>query len=234
MKSLGIDPSLTGFGYCVYDSDSPKNSKIVISGHKGTSPDDVPVVRFTEIRSLVRNLLNRFSVQVVGIESPAFNAGPFASVHHCLMMYTIEAVYEKKIDLVLFDPNTVKYLTGDKDFNKDDMKKFVKLDTMRPGDIQSDEADAYCIARHASRFHSLLNGILKPDELSDNELSTYISRKKSKKTMVKKKQSFNGHIFRENERFFRFSSITDGNKLPKKSPINDEILRWLELNVTSQ
>ena len=145
MRVLGLDPSLRSYGWCVYDSDAIKpRNRLIASGHYGTLSDVVPVARFMHFRTMVKNLLRTYFVNVVGIESPAYGKGPFSEVHFGLMMYSLEAIFEVRKDCILFDPVTLKLMsTGRGNASKTDMQKSVQLDTMNPELIQSDEADAY-------------------------------------------------------------------------------------------
>jgi Holliday junction resolvasome RuvABC endonuclease subunit len=232
MLTLGLDPSLRAYGWAVYDSKAanPKNRR-VSSGHEGTLSLTVPVARFMHFRALVEDLLSRYSVQTVGIESPAYQGGPFSENHFGLMMFSLEAVFEKRIDCVLFDPTTLKFMsTGKSNAGKLDMQRFVQMDTLDPNPIQNDEADAFCVARAAARFMELKDNILSADDLSLNEKKVFLTRIRKKKTatgarIIKR----TAHIFRENSRYFSFSKVPAGDvTLPSKSMINSELLNWLE------
>lgn len=233
MRSLGLDPSLTAYGWCVYDSDSAVPSeRLVASGHEGTLNSVVPVARFVHFRALVRSLLRRFRVDVVGVESPAYGGGPFSERHFGLMMYSLEAAFEARKDCVLFDPATVKSLaTGRGDADKDDMRRAVQIDRVSPDPVQSDEADAYLVGRFAARFTMLRKGLLGPEDLSEPERRLFLVRsRKSRRSasgapVVKR----TAHLFRENSRFFEFSRVPPGSvDLPLRSQIRPELLSWLE------
>jgi Holliday junction resolvasome RuvABC endonuclease subunit len=233
MLSLGLDPSLKGYGWCVYDSDAIPQLKRVASGHESTLPSTVPVARFMHLRALVNSLLQKFDVKIVGIESPAYSGGPFSETHFGLMMFSLEAIFEKRKDCVLFDPTTVKHLIGKSTFSKSDIQKYVQIDTLSTYQIDNNEADAYCIAKFASRFLNFKNGKTKVEELTLNELSVFLTRTKKKKRsasgipVIQK----TGHIFRENSRFFQFSQVPSGSvSLPNKSNIDQNLVKWLESN----
>jgi len=234
VRVLGLDPSLRSYGWGVYDSDAGRSrERLVESGHEGTLSDLVPVARFMHFRSLVADLLRRFSVDAVGIESPAYGGGPFSETHFGLMLYSLEAVFEARKDAVLFDPVTVKLMAAGKgDASKSDMQKAVQMDTMSPDPVQSDEADAYCVARHAARFMLLKSGALAPESLSPGEKRVFLERRRKKKSRIPGGEAVvkrTAHVFRENSRFFTFSSVPPGNvKLPEKSMIDPSLLSWLE------
>jgi len=230
MLTLGLDPSLRAYGWCVYDSRATPRMRRVASGHEGTLPLTVPVARFMHLRSLVADLLRRYEVEVVGIESPAFGGGPFSENHFGLMMFSLEAVFERRKDCVLFDPTTLKYMVGKSTAAKSDMQRFVQLDTMSSSVIDNNEADAYCIAKFAARFSEIGNGQLGPDELTANEKIVFLARVKKKKradgSLTLRKTA---HIFRENSRYFQFSRVPPGSvSLPDKTDIDQSLLSWLE------
>lgn len=229
MISLGIDPSMRSYGWAVLDDRAEPTSRLMASGHEGTLSSNVPVARFMHFRSLVKGLLSRFPVDVVGIESPAYDAGPFQTIHFGLMLYSLEAVFEARKDCVLYDPTTLKYLIEKSSATKVDMQRYVQLDTLSTKVINNDEADAYCLAKEAARFVSLKNGILSPDDLTISERRVFLERTKKVKTLGGKVTKRIAHIFRENSRHFEFSKIPPGSiDLPEKSEINENLLDWLK------
>jgi len=231
MRALGLDPSLTSFGWCVYDSSAPTGPrKLVASGHEGTLNDLVPVARFMHARSLVESLLRRYKVDVVGIESPAYDGGPFQTAHFGLMMFAMEPVFERRKDLVLFDPTTLKFVSaGKSDASKADMQKAVQLDRMSPDLVQSDESDAYLVAKNAARFKMLWAGELSPDDLTPLEQRVFLQRMRQPSKSSKRPAKRVAHVFRQNSRFFELSKVPPGSvTLPQKSDIPPELLRFLE------
>jgi Holliday junction resolvasome RuvABC endonuclease subunit len=231
MITLGLDPSLRAYGYAYYNSEAIPQKRRMASGHEGTLSLTVPVARFMHFRALVQDLLSRYEVKAVGIESPAYGGGAFSENHFGLMMFSLEAIFEKRIDCVLFDPTTLKYMTtGKSTAGKLDMQRFVQLDTLDTKALQNDEADAYCVARATARFMKIKDGILSIDQLSENEKKVFLTRTRKKKTATGAKLiKRTAHIFRENSRYFQFSKVPSGDvTLPNKSLINNELLNWLE------
>lgn len=234
MISLGIDPSLTAYGWALHDSSENGKKRRIRSGHEGTFPSSVPVARFIHFRTLVQNLLVDDSIEAVGIESPAYSAGPFQTVHFGLMMFSLEAIFEKRRDCVLFDPSTLKALArGDAQrkglMSKMDMQRCVQMDTFDAHIIDNNEADAYLIAKYAARFLEFKSGKLKPEELTASERRVFLERRKTVKTLTGKKVRKVAHIFRENSRFFEFSRVPSGQvNLPNKLEVRPELLEFLE------
>lgn len=230
MLALGLDPSLRNYGWAVYDSLAVIPSlRRVASGRQGTIPLTVPVARFMHFRSLVADLLCRYSVRVVGMESPAYGSTN-ASAHYALMMFSLEPIFERRIDCVLFDPVTVKLITAGKGTaGKSDMRRFVQLDTMSSDNISSDEADAYCIAREAMRFVMFMDGKLDSKDLTSGETRAFLTRQRKRGKGASAKIQKVAHVFRENSRWFRFSKIPAGKvDLPAKEAINPGLLKYLE------
>jgi Holliday junction resolvasome RuvABC endonuclease subunit len=236
MLVLGLDPSLRAFGHCTYNSEATPKRRIVDSGHEGTVISTVQVARFMHFRAMVENILSMHKIEAVGIESPAYSGGPFSETHFGLMLFCLEAVFKRRIDCVLFDPETLKYLVKEDPklrkgkLGKIDVQRYVANDTDTSKLIDDNEADAYCIAKFSSRMINFSNGKIPPEELTPSEFSVFLGRTKTKKILGEKKiVKRTAHIFRENSRFFRFSKIPEGRiDLPKKEDINSDLLKFLE------
>lgn len=236
MLSLGLDPSLRSFGWAVYDSDAPPHRRLVDSGHEATFVTTVPVARFIHFRAMVQDLIERYSVAAVGIESPAYGGGPFSETHFGLMLFSLESIFSYRLDCILFDPGTLKFLAKiDPDkkkgkMSKLDIQRFVSNDRNNPKLINNDEADAYVVAKFATRMIDLADGNLDPKKLSPSEFQVFLGRTRTVKgrTGVKRIKK-TAHIFRENSRFFRFSRVPRGNvDLPNKQDIDPTLLKFLQ------
>jgi Holliday junction resolvasome RuvABC endonuclease subunit len=212
MITLGLDPSLTGFGWCVHNSLAAGKERVMAKGRWSTSPKEIWVSRYVELREQVKSLLDRYLVvEAVGVESPPFGE-QFSEGLYALFVMVNEAVWSRRRDVVHFDPGTVKMLAKQdpkqrkgKMF-KSDMIDAAKLDT----DVSrwnADEADAYHIARFAARFWSLLRGEITIDDLTPSEYQafsrehTFVRGKRAGQTV------YTGAVFKENQRYFRFSSL---------------------------
>ena len=235
MKTLGLDPSLSAYGWAIHDDEQTGLKRRLASGHEGTLSTTVPVVRFMHMRALVASLLDRYQVDVVGIESPAYQGGPFQRIHFGLMMYSLEAIFERRLDCVLYDPSTLKLLAK-KDpakrkgtMSKLDMQRAVQIDTMDISVIDNNEADAYMVAKFAARFTGLRLGTLDPTDLDPSERQVFLERSRRVKTMRGVVSKRVAHTFRENSRYFNFSQIPKGEvSLPSKSAVRPELLEFLD------
>jgi hypothetical protein len=210
--TLGLDPSLTGFGWCVHRSDVTGPERVVAKGTFSTPAKRVFVWRYMFMRSAVARLLDRFpQVEAVGVESPPFGE-LWSEGLYGLFLYVNEALFTHRMDVVYFDPGRVKLLAK--------MDPSVRKGRMDKGDMvvaakadtgvkrwNHNEADAYIIARSAARFWDFVDGRLGEDELVPSELRVFtkvhtITRGPRVGRTIKQ-----GLVFKEDDRFFRFSSL---------------------------
>ena len=211
MITLGLDPSLDGFGWCVHDSSKLGPERIVQSGLVETSPKTMFLKRYTDLRDLVAKLLDRYLIiEAVGVESPVF-AELWSEGAYGLFLYVNEAIWSRRKDVVYFDPSQVKMLAkGDPRVRKGKMHKGDMVDAAKAETgkrLNHNIADAYHVARSAARFWSLFNGRITEDDLLPAELHaftrihTFVRGKRAGETVK------HGAIFKENARFFRFSQL---------------------------
>lgn len=234
MLAIGFDPSLRAYGWAVHDDSAKGLKRRVASGHEGTLPSTVPVARFLHFQAMVKDLLGKHDVDVVGIESPAYEAGPFQSIHFGLMMFSLVPIFEARKDVVMFDPSTLKYLAREDPAKKGamgklDMQRKVQVDTMDTKVIDNNEADAYLVARYSARMMQLVKGEIQPEQLTECERRVFLTREKTVKKLGKKVKKRVSHVFRENSRFFRFSQVPPGKvDLPQRASIRGDLLGFLD------
>lgn len=212
--TLGIDPSLTGFGWCIHRSDVAGPGRVVTKGHHGTDAKAIFVTRYVTLRGLLMDLLaSHPQIQAVGIESPPFGES-YSEGLYGLFVYVCEAVYQHRKDVVFFDPQTVKRLVrmdpsirkGSMD--KSDMVEAARADTgILKGRFNHNEADAYHIARFAARFWEFVNGELTEADLVPSERNAFYKVRQFKRGLRAGQTTVTGLAFKENARFFRFSQI---------------------------
>lgn len=225
MIVLGLDPSLTNFGWALHDTEAKGAARCVERGRFQTSSKQLFIDRYTDLRGHVRELVRRTGVRRVGCEYPIFN-DLYSEGMYGLFLFTCEALREAQVDLVFFSPPQVKaharqFLKRPKvgsklwKMQKGDMVEAAREDTGGKGQWNHNEADAYWVARSAGRFWSYLDGVVTPAELTKPEQSqfarihTYTRGKRKGKTVR------SGIAYREDERFFRWSpdaedAYTDG------------------------
>jgi Holliday junction resolvasome RuvABC endonuclease subunit len=178
--TLGFDPSLTGFGWCIHDSEATGTDRIVARGRWATSSKTFFVLRYTEFRANIDTLLREHpEIEAVGVESPVFGE-LWSPGLYALFVYTNEIVYTHQKPVVFFDPGTVKLLAKidpkvrkGKMF-KTDMVNAAKADVPGfKGRLNHNEADAYHVARFAARFFLLVYEEITDDDLTPSERHSF-------------------------------------------------------------
>lgn len=212
MISLGLDPSLTGFGWCIHRSDVAGPERVVAKGVWATKSTQVFVWRYMFLRESVGRLLDKYpEVEALGVESPPFGE-QFSEGLYGLFLYVLEAVFLHRKDVVFFDPQTVKLLAKMDNrvrrgtMDKRDMVDAAKADTGIKR-WNHNEADAYLIGRSAARFWDFQKKRICEDELTHSEKRSFARtrtlQKGARAGLVEKK----GLVFREDDRFFQFSLL---------------------------
>jgi Holliday junction resolvasome RuvABC endonuclease subunit len=209
MITLGLDPSLSGFGWCVHDSSKLGAERIVQSGLFTTSPKTVWVHRYTNLRENVAKVIDRYLIiEAVGVESSLFGE-QWSEGAYALFVMINEAILSRRKDVVFFDPGTIKMLTkGDHRVRKGKMYKGDMVDAAKAETgkrLNHNIADAYHVARSAARFWMLFKGQITEEDLLPAEyhafsrIHTFVRGKRAGETVKY------GAIFKENQRFFRWS-----------------------------
>jgi Holliday junction resolvasome RuvABC endonuclease subunit len=216
MISLGFDPSITGYGWCIHDSEAEGPARILAKGLFSTSAKTVFVKRYMDFRDMLTKLLaDHPEVECIGIESPVYGE-QWSPGAYALFVYTNEVVYTHRKDVVYFDPGTVKMLAKldpkarkGKMF-KADMVAAAKVDTGITGRFNHNEADAYHVARFAARFFLRLDEKITNDDLTPSEYRAFAKVRTLKRGERAGETVYCGAIFKENSRFYRFSKLMDG------------------------
>jgi len=215
MQVLGLDPSLTNFGWAVHDTEATGRARCPARGRFQTSAKQLFVDRYIEMRANVLALVQRLGVERVGCEYPIFN-DLWSEGMYGLFLYTCEALRLAEVDLVFFAPPQTKahareYLKRPSPggqlwvMRKPDMVEAAREATGGVGTWDHNEADAYWAARTAARFWLHLDGVVGVEELTRTEakqfraIHTYKRGKRAGQTVKK------GILYREDERFFRWA-----------------------------
>ena len=211
MRCLGLDPSLTNFGWALHDTDGVGPARCVARGRFQTSSKSLFIDRYTDLRHALGELVKSVGVTRIGLEYPVFK-DLYSEGMYGLFLYSCEALRGAQTDVVFFSPGQVKvhahaFLARPKGWKmgKPDMVEAAKVDTGGKGSWNHNEADAYWVARSAARFWLLLDGVLKEADLTPAELKqfteikTFLRGKRAGETIER------GIRYREDERFFRWS-----------------------------
>lgn len=212
MITLGIDPSLTGLGWCVHNGSVAGGERVIDKGTLKTPATRIFYWRYLYLREAVTQILIKYpQIEAVGVESPPFGES-YSEGLFGLFLYLNEAVMLQRKDVVYFDPLRVKLLAKmdpsvrQGTMDKGDMVDAARQDTDIPR-WNHNEADAYIIARSAARFWDLYSGAITPEELTPAEeqvfRSTHVFTKGKKAGTTEQR----GLLFKEGDRFYRFSAL---------------------------
>ena len=217
MITLGLDPSLTGFGWCIHNSSVSGPGRVVDRGVFTTPAKRVFIGRYLYLREAIGKVLDHYpNIDNVGVESPPFGE-QFSEGLYGLFIYVNEAVFLRRKDVVYFDPQTVKRLAkmdtsirrGSMD--KNDMIEAAKVDSGIKR-WNHNEADAYIVARSAARFWEFLRNELREDELTPSEHQAFLNVHTFERGPRAGLTVKRGLAFKPNDRFFEFSSL-DPNEI---------------------
>jgi len=214
MKVLGLDPSLTGYGWAVHDTEAVGKDRCPDRGRWKTTAKDLFVERYTTMRENVRGLVRDLGHRRVGVEFPIFGE-LYSEGMYGLFLYTCEALWQEGRDVVFFSPGQTKaharlFLERPtKHFmwkmDKPDMIEAAKKDTGGKGRWSSDEADAYWAARSGARFWQFHDQELTVGDLTPVEKKQFARIHTLKRGPRAGKVLATGILYREDERFFRWS-----------------------------
>jgi len=215
MRVLGLDPSLTNFGWAVYDTEADGAAICPERGRFQTSSKQLFVDRYIEMRANVKALVKKLGVTRIGQEYPIFN-DLWSEGMYGLFLYTCEALRECKVDLVFFSPPQIKahareFLARPKiggnlwTMNKPDMVEAARDASGGKGVWNHNEADAFWVARSAARFWQLLDGVVEEADLTPIERKHFKSIHTPLRGKHAGKTKKTGILYREDERFFRWS-----------------------------
>jgi len=221
MLVLGFDPSLSNYGWAVHDTDAQGRDRCPARGRFQTSSKTLFVDRYIQMRENVQGLLAQFPhITHLGCESPVFKE-LYSEGMYGLYLYTCEGIRTSKRDVVMFSPPQVKsharlFLNRPKVdgkvwiMDKPDMVEAAKTDCGDVGVWNHNEADAYWVARAAARFWLHLDGTVPLADLNEVErkqftdIQTFQRGKRAGQTVER------GILYREDERFFRWSQSHEG------------------------
>lgn len=214
MKVLGVDPSLTAFGWAVHDTtpDVGSPSRCLKRGRFSTPARMEFVERYVTMRESLRALVRQESPDAVGIEHPVF-ASLYSEGMYGLFLYTCEALKAERCDVVFWSPLQVKAHARDSlgrppkwQMMKPDMVEAAKADTGGKGTWNHNEADAYLVGRLAGRFWAFIDGGLPEADLTTTERKYFAGVRTLTRGNRAGEVVRSGVMYREDERFFRWST----------------------------
>ncbi len=218
MIVLGLDPSLTNYGWAVLDTSHPIGStdRCRDRGRFQTKSTTTFVDRYISQRESLRDLLQQVKPDRVGIEFPVFDS-LFTEGMYGLFLYSCEALKSEGQDVVFWSPMQVKahareFLNRPKGWfmDKIDMVEAAKFDAGGKS-WNHNEADAYLVAKLSARFWDFYDSKIQQPDLSDVEAKYFTDIKKYMRGKKAGKEVKTGTIYREDERFFLWSKQDNQN-----------------------
>lgn len=218
MLVLGLDPSLTNFGWALHDTDATGLNRCISRGRFQTSSKTLYISRYQDLRERLRTLIQKTNPDRMGIEFPVFG-DLYSEGLYGLFLYCSEAIKEEFQDVVFWSPLQIKAharesLSRPKGWvmMKPDMVEAAKADTGGSGVWNHNEADAYLCARLSSRFWLFYEGLLLEPDLTPVERKYFTEIKQYTRGKKEGKEEKKGLMYRENERFFKWSEVLNGNR----------------------
>ena len=217
MICLGLDPSLTNFGYALHDTEASGISRCVLRGRFQTPAKMAYVDRYIAQRERLRALIQRTEPDVVGIEYPVFD-NLYSEGMYGLFLYSSEALRLERKDVVFFSPGQIKAharLRIDRPpkwkMDKPDMVEAAKADTGGKGTWNHNEADAYWVAVVSARFWKLQREMITEADLTPLEQQQFLKEHTFTRGKRAGRTVQSGIAYREDERFFLWSETPNGN-----------------------
>jgi Holliday junction resolvasome RuvABC endonuclease subunit len=213
MLVLGLDPSLTNYGWALHDTEAEGADRCVDRGRFQTKSKQFryDVERYVHLREQLRSKINELNPDAMGIEHPVFNED-YSEGMYALYEFSLEAIQDEAKDLVLFQPPQVKSWAKEAierprgwKMGKSDMVDAAKFITGGKGRWSHDEADAYHVACIAGRFWKFFCEILDEEELTPVEKHMFARTHTFVKGKRKGQTERTGIIHRESDRFFLWS-----------------------------
>lgn len=210
MRVLGLDPSLTNFGWCVYDT---VTKTVPAHGRFQTSARTLFIDRYMDLRTNLTNLIlsDETRPDKIGCEYPIFN-DLYSEGLYGLFLFNCEVFRTQKQDVVFFSPGQLKARAREHldrpmgwKMEKSDMVESAKSLLSTSKGWNHNEADALWAAYLGSRFWEFQMGVISDSDLTEVERKmftreyTYVRGKKAGKTVK------TGILHREDERFFQWS-----------------------------
>lgn len=202
MDTIGLDPSLTSFGWAIYTAGA---NTCLRSGVFKTRSTDLFVLRNKYMRESIEEVISESSIKFIAIEYPVFKE-TYSEGMYGLFLFSCEALYNAGVNVVFFDNSQVKAYSkrilnrpSGWLMNKSDIKEAIEvlMSIKRTSWKTSDESDALMIAYMGHRFWS---------HMFDDDFEFFNKYEEKLFTEVKKhkdgSEKKRGIALRENERFF--------------------------------
>ncbi len=213
MRVLGLDPSMTNYGWGVHDTSARLKhpSRCPERGRFQTSGRTLFIDRYVDLRDQLGELVDRVKPDKVGLEFPIFDA-LWSEGMYGLFLYTCEALRAHNQDVVFWSNGQIKAHARESlgrplgwKMAKNDMVDAAKDDVGGKGRWNHNEADAYLAARLAARFWEFQADLIRERDLTATERKFFLEIKVFVRGKAAGDIIHSGVLYRENERFFQWS-----------------------------
>jgi len=104
--TLGLDPSLSSYGWCVYDGSKTGLDKVVERGRWKTPASQIEVARYITLRDSLRECVRKYDIKRAAAETPPIGpTGDWSQEKlYALFIVNMEVMYTEGVDIVLFAP----------------------------------------------------------------------------------------------------------------------------------
>lgn len=206
MRVLGLDESITSFGWCVLES-----NKIIDKGTFKTDPrTGLMLQRLMLQRDRVKDLIKRFNIKYIGIEAPLQNVRS-SEILYALNQFLHEIFLNEKLNVVQFAPLKLKALAIPTMLPtkvlKSDMVDLMKKEIGSEKRIKHDIADAYFAAKFGNFWWEWLT---EKTDFSKLPLHVQQSFKKEHTFTRGKKKGFvekSGIYYRKNSQYWVYKEF---------------------------
>jgi Holliday junction resolvasome RuvABC endonuclease subunit len=138
MLTLGLDPSLSSYGWCVYDDSKTGIDKVVARGRWKTSSKALEVTRYMYLRDMIRSTIQHYGIIRVGVETPPVGSSAWSQEKlYGLFVYNMEAFWLEQVDVVLIAPSQLHLFAKiwgsgvvKGDWFKSDMQRMAQIDML--------------------------------------------------------------------------------------------------------
>jgi hypothetical protein len=214
-----FDPSLTHFGWVVFDENKVGKESVLETGVFKTDPSDGYLIqRLIMQRERVRILLASRGIRFVTMEAPIlqeFSTEVLYAVH----FFVHEVFLDLGVFLILIHSSTWKSImfpgTNPNDVTKHHSSHLAKMELDIHGKRFSEHiADAYHLGKIGHRFyHWHVLKDLHDDDLTPHEHDLFCGKHTFTKGPKKGLTEYTGIIYRENELFFDYSKQARNSKI---------------------
>jgi len=215
----GFDPSLTHFGWVIFDEHKTDKESVLEAGVFKTSPEDgLLIQRLLMQKERIRLLLTSRNIKFVTMEAPYW--GDFnTEILFALNQQIHELFLDLKMFVVYVQPQSLKKVALPdmklNDVTKHHITHQAKKELDMSGKRFSEHvADAYFAGKIGHRFYKwFILHELQDHDLSEYEQDLFCGKHTFVKGVKKGTTEYTGLIYKENDQFFDYSKQARNSKI---------------------